>query len=90
MAVNSTLHRNLKHQLPERKSLTPAILSGAGGVRGCSIFPSSCIFWHLIYDILRAVESRSGLEQMFIFPRIMFLTVTKTRCLEKTVAIEEA
>lgn len=47
-------------------------------------------FWHLLYDNLRAEETYSGLEQMFTFPCILFPTVTKKRCLEKTVAIEEA
>lgn len=47
-------------------------------------------FWHLVYDNLRAEETYSGLEQTFMFPCILFPTVTKKRCLEKTVAIEEA
>lgn len=34
-------------------------------------------FWHLVYDNLRAEETYSGLEQMFMFPCILFPTVTK-------------
>lgn len=45
-------------------------------------------FFRLVYDNLSAAESHSGLEPMFLFPQILFLTIVKTTCLERIIAVE--